>query len=103
MDESASVAVDWSLLNDYAVQEAINLAVGRVYTGDSLTEKADLCQEATIIVATNARVVQAYLDGDQLGFLYHWLFCKLTDVMRKELSRTRKNVSLENLIEAQAA
>lgn len=89
---------DWSivlnpLVNELCEQNARKVA--RQYEG--LIEYDDLLQEAYLACATVSHVVKGYLADDSIGYLDRWIWCRVTDVAKKQVRHSHV-VSLSRVV-----
>lgn len=88
--------IDWSVLDDNRVRKVAEnaaKAVSRRYAG--ITETDDLYQEALLLLAQSPKTIHEY--GADLGRLYRWLWCDLTNLARRWAVQRNREVSCEML------
>ena len=90
---------DWTTLDLPEVRGVAERAaqkVARNWVG--IVEYDDLLMEAMLIVVTNRPVVEKYIADKKLGGLFHWLWCDLVTIARKEGLKHQREMSLNALL-----
>lgn len=90
----------WDLLEREGVNSTIEAAARNVHKARSFTtEFEDLAQDARIMVATTANLIDAIENGDTVGLLYHRLRQDLLDATETEDRNLGSRISYEHMIE----
>jgi hypothetical protein len=96
-------AVDWSILRALegtGFEAAVRSAVTKVWSQHrSLTERDDVSQEAQLLLASNADIVRGHMENGRPDFLHRWLWSRLQDRYRTEVSRAALTVPLLTMTE----
>ncbi|UZJ23745.1 hypothetical protein RHODO2019_11060 [Rhodococcus antarcticus] len=95
MKESA----DWTVLDTPEVIEVANKVASKLASQFShIAEQGDALQECFILLALNADRVRGYLENDELGFLYTWLYHLTRDkAFATDDDRASRHVDLDEV------
>lgn len=78
------------------VADVMSKAAAKVaYEFRGVAEFDDLHQEAVIALASHPEIVRDYVARNKLGLLHHWLWCRLTDLARRDATTSNRTVSYE--------
>lgn len=101
-DQTEAQTPDWGILENERVMGVLDLAVRHVAPKvDGVFQADDLHQEASIICATKADKVIAYLADEHLGErgLFRWLTHRLMDATGTQVARSNRSIPLQVLAE----
>lgn len=89
---------DWTVLQLDGVADVAQKAASKVAAKFiNVIDYDDLHQDAVIILASHRDTVQGYIDRDELGYLFHWLWCDLTNIANREATKKNRQISYEAL------